>query len=509
MSSPLTRRDFVTQTAKVGAVAALGDFAFLHSLPPLSAQQVRVPRAMVRFGPDIEPLVRFIEDTPRERLLEGVAERIRGGASYQQLLAALMLAGVRGIQPRPVGFKFHAVLVVNSAHLASLAAADRDRWLPLFWSLDNFKSSQARNRQEGDWAMAPVNEGQMPAAAAARRSFTHAMDNWDVEGADRAVTALARTAGANDVFELLWWYGARDFRDIGHKAIYTANAYRTLQTIGWRHCEPVLRSLAYALVDHEAGNPAVHDRDADRPGRANDGKARRIREGWQRGRVSPEAATALLAALRTANPAESADRVVAILNRGIDPSSIWDGLFLTAGELLMRQPGIIGLHTLTTVNALHFAYQTAGCDLTRRWLMLQAASFLALFRARMAGNRLADIRIDTLQPGDLPERVPQAVAGIFADVGRDRLSAARKTLALLEVQRDSDGLIMAAARRLIFSKGTDSHDYKFSSAVLEDYHQATVAHRNRFLAASMYWLRGSAAHDTDLYQRTRAALGNG
>ena len=46
-------------------------------------------------------------------------------------------------------------------------------------------------------------------------------------------------------------YGARDFRDIGHKAIYVANAWRTLQTIGWQHAEPVLRSLAYALLDHE------------------------------------------------------------------------------------------------------------------------------------------------------------------------------------------------------------------------------------------------------------------
>src|SRR5207245_8819364 len=135
---------------------------FLKTLPPLSAQDVRTPRDMVRYGPDIEPLVRFIEDTDRAQLLERVAERIRGGTSYQQLLAALMLAGVRGIQPRPVGFKFHAVLVVNSAHLATLAAEDRDRWLPLFWSLDNFKSSQARNKTEGDWHLGPVAEATVP-----------------------------------------------------------------------------------------------------------------------------------------------------------------------------------------------------------------------------------------------------------------------------------------------------------------------------------------------------------
>ena len=103
---------------------------------------------MVQLSADIEPLVRLIEDTARDRLLEAVAERIRGGPATSEMLAALMLAGVRGIKPRPVGFKFHAVLVINSAHLASLAAQDRDRWLPLFWALDNFKASQARNRTQ-------------------------------------------------------------------------------------------------------------------------------------------------------------------------------------------------------------------------------------------------------------------------------------------------------------------------------------------------------------------------
>src|SRR3989442_12738640 len=80
--SQVNRRKFLTRAAQVGAVAAVGDFAFLKNLPPLSAQDVRTPRDMVRYGPDIEPLVRFIEDTDRAQLLERVAERIRGGTSY-------------------------------------------------------------------------------------------------------------------------------------------------------------------------------------------------------------------------------------------------------------------------------------------------------------------------------------------------------------------------------------------------------------------------------------------
>ena len=67
--------------------------------------------------------------------------------------------------------------------------------------------------------------------------------------------------------------------------------------------------------------------------------------------------------------------------------------------------------------------------------------------------------------------------------------------------------ITDAARRLIFRKGSDSHDYKFSSAVLEDYAHVSPAWRDRFLAASVYWLKGSGDRDTSIVPRIRKALG--
>jgi hypothetical protein len=505
-----SRRDFVVGAARLGALASLGDFAFLKGLPVLSAADTAVGPAMVRFSPDIEPLVRLLEDTPRERVLEAVVGRIRSGTTYQELLGALLLAGVRRIMPRPVGFQFHAVLVINSAHLASIAAQDRDRWLPLLWAADNFKGSQARSHQQHpNWVLAPVNEGRLPPAAQAHRRFTEAMDSWDEEGADLAVTALARSAGANDVIEQFWRYGARDFRDIGHKAIYTANAWRALQTVGWRHAEPVLRSLAFAILEHEGTNPARRDADQDRPGRENLRRAGRIRADWQRGRVTPAASTDLLATLRTAAPAEACDRVVGLLNDGIDPASVWDGLFLMAGELLMRQPGIVGLHCVTSVNALHYGSQTSANDETRRFLMLQAAAFLPMFRRVMQGRgRLRDdLRIDTLERLAPTAHGPGAIEEILADASRDRLRAARKTLGLLHADRPAAEGLMAGARRLIFTKGNDAHDYKFSSAALEDFYHATPAWRDRFLASSLFHLRGSGDADNDLIRRARTALG--
>ena len=62
------------------------------------------------------------------------------------------------------------------------------------------------------------------------------------------------------------------------------------------------------------------------------------------------------------------------------------------------------------------------------------------------------------------------------------------------------------AQRMIYLKGTDAHDYKFSSAVIEDYQALSPAYRNRFLAASVHWLKGSADPESPLVARSREAL---
>ena len=206
MSAHSNRRTFL-KTAAAGAVLGLGDLSFLSRLRPVSAAEAKLDPKLVRLDSDIEPVVRLLEETPRDRLLEEVAARIHKGLNYRELLAALLLAGVRNVQPRPVGFKFHAVLVVNSAHLASIASPDSDRWLPIFWALDYFKDSQAATARETGWRMGPLDESKVPSARKARQAFVEAMDSWDEGAADVAVAGLARSAGANEVFELFVRYG--------------------------------------------------------------------------------------------------------------------------------------------------------------------------------------------------------------------------------------------------------------------------------------------------------------
>src|SRR5262249_32765165 len=217
---------------------------------------------------------------------------------------------------------------------------------------------------------------------------------------------------------------------------------------------------------HEGDNPAKRDAEPDRPWRRNQPLAAKIRGELQQGKPDVAATTEILAILRETSDEQACDKVIGQLNRGVAPQSLWDAFFLGAGELLIRQPGIVSLHAVTSTNALHFAYQTSANDETRKLLLLQTAAFLTLFRGARAGGK--GVKIDLFEPLPLKAAGPLALEEIFAEVSNNRMTAARKMSAYLKENPQPDKLINAA-RRLIFLKGNNAHDYKFSSAVLEDY----------------------------------------
>jgi hypothetical protein len=493
----VARRDFL-RTLGGSVVTGATAWAALESLVPARASEWAVSPDVVQFGPEMEPVVRWIEETPRDRVLQVAAEQLKQGLPYRQLLGGLFLAGIRNIKPRPVGFKFHAVMVINSAHQLALDAPQQDRLLPFFWALDNFKSSQAQDEKEGDWVLGPVKESAVPGPERARKSFAEAMERWDDEAADAAVTGLCRAAGAGEIAETLWRYGARDWQNIGHKIIFMAQSFRTLDTIGWQHAEPVLRSLVYGLLN---GGQT----DSAEPYAANQSLVAQVRADWAAGKVDSAATVAMLETLRQATPHDAARAAVDLLNRGVAASSVWDSVMLAAGELLMRQPGIVALHAVTASNSMHYAFRSAAQDSTRLLALLQACSWITLFRegVRSRNGLPASPLIDQLVTGDQNET--PSVESIFHDMGKDRLHVAKQVLGFAKGAQ-SPTLFMDAARHLIFTKGTDSHDYKFAAAAFEEIRHANSHWQPHLLAASVYHLKGSGESDSPLLERTRQAL---
>jgi hypothetical protein len=494
----VARREFL-QTLGGSVVAGAGAWAALQSLVPAKASEVAISPDVVQFNAEMEPVVRWIEETPRDRVLQVASERLKGGLSFRQLLGGLFLAGIRNIKPRPVGFKFHAVMVINSAHQLALDAPQPDRLLPFFWALDNFKSSQAQDEKEGDWVLGPVKESDVPGPERARKQFAEAMDRWDDEAADAAVAGLCRAAGAGEIAETLWRYGARDWQNIGHKIIFTAQSFRTLDTIGWQHSEPVLRSLVYGLLN---GGPT----DSLAPYAGNQALVSQVRADWAAGKPDSAASSAMLETLRQASPADAAKMAVDLLNRGVAASSVWDSVMLAAGELLMRQPGIVALHAVTSSNSMHYAFRAAAQDSTRLLTLLQACSWIALFRegVRSRNGLPEGPRIDQLADGGTPES-PADPVKVLETMGKDRLQSARQVLGFAK-SGQSPARFLDAARHLVFTKGTDSHDYKFAAAAFEEFRHANAAWQPNLLAASVYYLKSASDSDSPLLERTRQAL---
>ena len=440
----------------------------------------------------VATLVRLLEDTPRERLPGEVVHRVRAGLPLDNVLAALFLAACRNVQPYPdVGFKYHSVMMLRPVHATEQDLSPVERGLPVIWAVDYFKDTQAQERASSGWKMTTRAAASAADPTAGRRSLIAALDRWDHDAADAAIVAYARSAHPGDIFPLLFAYGARDLRAIGHKAIAVSNAHGLMTLFGGdAPPEPILRSTVAALLNSEGDpDPSTHDLAADRPGRLNRERLQQIPASWKQGRNDPGARVELRAALYRLSAQESGQVIVEMLQRGVSPEALWQVLFETAAELLMHQPGIVPLHAQTTANALHYAYRVCVDEEIQKLTLLQCAAFIAMFR-EMTQTTQTDSNLQKLDPLPLEHRSADPLEEIFSELsGGHRLQAVRKSVGYLRSGGNADDLISTARHHMVYG-AEEAHDYKFTQAVFENYAQLPdPASRARFLSAGMAYFK--------------------
>ncbi len=504
-----SRRSFLRNTAAAGFLSSIGGLDAVVRTGRACAAETGVTPDMVRFTPEIEPFVRLIEDTPRDRCIEAVADRLKGGATYQQFLAATFLAGIRNVNPQPPGFKFHCVFLAHAANYLAQSAPVEERLLPHFWVLDTFKKSQDEDERGGDFVLRD-HTGALPDGELALNAFRDAMDDWDESRADAAVMALARSGDPRRVFDLLWAYGARDYRNIGHKAIFVANSWRTLDAIGWQHAEPTLRSLVLGLLDFgksEVVNDFALD-DQAYPGNVElvEQYADALPGNWTDTTANDAATQAILAPLREGGTQAACELAMDSLTQGVcDGQAVWDAVHLAAAEMMMRQPGIPGIHAVTSVNGLRFAYERSDNAQTKLLMLLQGVGWMGQFRNFIKPEKDRDVRIDAIASADIPADAGEAAESIYASLTDDRDAAAQMAFAYAQ-QHDAQELF-AIGRRLVFLKSSEHHHMKWPAALFEDYALVSPQYQPQFAATSMYYLRGTGHRDSPAVQRAIAALG--
>jgi hypothetical protein len=463
----------------IGAGALAGPASTARSVPAAIAA-------------DLDALAELVRSTPREDLLQKAVELHRSGTHWRDLLGAAFLAGIRDVEPHPVGYQFHCVLVTSSAFQLAEASPEPDRLAAALFNLDDFKVSQKIDERDGDWTLPPAPAVGEPDVRKATAALTQALAAWDRDAADRAATTLARCSSLDDAFEPLWWFGMRDFTNIGHNPIFVAQAHRTLQQIGWRFGEDVMRSLVRGLLDGRAGAD-------DGAFVANQDRAAALRPSAD-GKPSAVARGELLAEMRHVDAAAAASMVAELLRGGLGLESALDGLRLFAVEQIWRDPGVLAVHALTSLNALRYAAAHARTQRTQAMALLQTASWLVAYReflSRRGGYDAAAPGIDVIEPA---EGEPTAEA-VFAAATDGARAAAGLALA---AARKGTGELETAMRSTCLRKVHEHHDFKYAAALLEEMRAAGADVAPRLFAASLGYLRKPSDADHALWKHMAA-----
>lgn len=512
-----TRRQILQSVA---GAASLG-LAGVPSLGSLTAFADEPPPNKVRFGLDIEPIVRLIEETPRERCVEVFIDQLRSGLPYRLFLAAAFYAGIRKKHSH------HEVYKIHSVHQVSLDVRPEERLLPLFWAINAFKQ-----RQE-DFPAPPLIElkGPFPAPETASAEFADAMERADLERAEPALVAMARSQGARQTMEQFWLYGCRNGSAGGHAAISVANCFRALETIGWQQAEPALRFVVQDLFQLGYVKPDVYLL-------PNTARVERhlntLPSGWSGNHGNQVATRELLSLIRDGKANEACDLVANQLQSGIAAQAIWDAVHVATAELMVRHRDGWGLasrplHSNTSTNALHYAFRTCTAPQRRLLLLLQAVAWAASKTSGdLAGGGLRDISITELGGTAVPASSENAVAEIFAQLPSrtyrwdpnaepkavltygqraDADEACRKVFALTSERPESVPLFVQTAQSWLCRKASnDHHEYKFLAAILEDATLVSPHWQPHLLAASVHYFHGNQTPDNPVIQQASEVL---
>ena len=147
MVYPFSRRRFLAGASS----AALG---VGHLSAPTFGSASQAKQWRVSFGDEIEPLVRLIEDTDRDRCVDVIGAQLRRGMSYREFMSAVFLAGLRN--GGDMGY-YHCIYVIHAANQLAVQTPVGEHLLPLFGAMDLFKGWQAKRIAEpGHFGMQPL-----------------------------------------------------------------------------------------------------------------------------------------------------------------------------------------------------------------------------------------------------------------------------------------------------------------------------------------------------------------
>lgn len=165
----------------------------------------------------------------------------------------------------------------------------------------------------------------------------------------------------------------------------------------------------------------------------------------------------------------------------------------------------VGVHAVTSANALHHAFRTSRSRDHRLLLLLQGVGWMGHIAGMLHRDGKRRACILGFDGDQIPDDPARAAEEILTLVSTNAPAAGRKAFAYAK-KFDHPDELFRGARRLIYAKATEAHEYKYPAAIFEDIDHVAPAWRPHMLSAAMFYLQGSTLPDSPVMERAREAV---
>jgi hypothetical protein len=324
-----TRREFLADVGRGMLIAGVGPAlaAELGLAPAFAADD---PKRLT-FG-DREPLVALLQETPADKLLPILGEKMKAGTDLGTLVAAAALANARTFGGQDYD-GYHAFMALApSFHMAREMPEER-RPLPVLKVL-------YRNTHRIQDIGGPKNEVLHPVAATdlpkdrdGGEVLQDATRKHDANAAEPILAALTK-GPVGDAYNALQ-LSIQDEVDV-HRVVLAWRSWATLDLVGKEHALTLLRqSVRYCT--HEGGKGAPAGIRTDLPKLLDQYKLlgrpagdRKAEDAW---------VERLAGTIYGSSRSAAAEAAAAALAEGMSPESVGEAISLAANRLVLCDPG--------------------------------------------------------------------------------------------------------------------------------------------------------------------------
>jgi hypothetical protein len=332
MNSPKTRRQFLADVGRGMLVATVG-YSAASELGLATAFAADAPDTL-DFG-SLEPLVRFMQETPVDKLLPALAARLKSGTELRRLVAAGALANARTFGGEDyVGF--HTMMALApSLHMAG-ELPDSMQPLPVFKVLYRNTNRIQEKGGRKDEVLHAVKPGSVSEGRTAAESVRDAVHRQAVDEAERLFAALAQGGATDALNDLL--YTVQDHTEV-HRVVLPYRAWDLLDLIGQEHAQTLLRqSVRYCVKAESWQHNATYDQPRTLLAKMLEEHTLLDRSpGTRAGEDSW--VDQLSQTIFKSTPEQSAEAAASALAEGFSPAVVGEAISLAANQLVLRDIG--------------------------------------------------------------------------------------------------------------------------------------------------------------------------